>query len=114
MRVLILLAAAVFLGCSNHDPAKATYDKWSDPKGNKWQDASLILSNISGKDADTAQVIISNLCRGGRVKHSSHEIWINAYVETKREKLENESQDHQELRQQVSDLQNRVYELENE
>lgn len=91
-------------------------DRWT---GNdKWTHASLILSNISGKDRHKAQTIISNLCRSGRISHSSHKIWIDAYVyvETEREKRESKRHEQayiQEFRQNIADLQNRVYELEN-
>lgn len=108
--ILVAVLFVLLMSCSDSKRNISSEQHWKD---RKWEEASLILSNISGQSSDRAQVTISNLCTGGKVSHASHTLWINAYVEAKREGWEIDHQTIQGILQNISDLQNRVYELEN-
>lgn len=108
MRVLILLAV-VFLGCSNPDPT--VYELTE--KEIRQSDMITILNSTLGISGDKYHSIISNLCNMGEIEHSSHRLIINHRESRDRMGPNQDGPEHQEFRQNITDLQNRVYELEN-
>jgi len=73
-----------------------------------------ILNATLGTNGPRYYAIISNLCNTGKIQHSSHRIILNAKEVRERQGPNQEGPHIQELRQNISDLQNRVFELEDQ
>ncbi len=116
MRVLIVFMAAFILtGCDV--PTESTDEPVTITKAfgipvEYQADILTILDATKGKHNSKSLSIVSNLCAQGKIGHKVHEKWRAAHIEVEERKLEEENQVIQEFRQNITNLQNRVFELE--
>lgn len=112
----------MFLGCSSSETIETiAYESIEEDR--RRADMLTILDAINDEKKDTYDVksIASNLCEAKKIQHSSHQRFIDLdtamdrigeNVRREKQKKQEDAQVIQEFRQNIQDLQNRVFELE--
>jgi len=112
----MLAAVIVFLlaGCSESQPVEPiTYE--ATEKEARRADMITILNHTLGTNGPRYYAIVSNLCKTGKIQHSSHKLIQDQRAEIEKRMSQDQGPAYvQEFRQNIQDLQNRVYELENQ
>lgn len=96
--LLISLCIVFVLGCSSD-------------KG--YPHSSDLQTIVSHFGREQWPKVIQDLCQIGRISHSTHVRWISLISNPPPVSVDRQDIEIQEFRQNITDLQNRVYELEN-